>query len=323
VRLAVVDLGTNTCRLLLAEVWAGAIARTELRRTEVVRLGQGVDRTGRLDAVAVQRTLRQVREYATLIDGYGSERRLLVATSVLRDARDSAQFLSRVKDEFTLPWRVIGGEEEAALSFRGALTSLPRQSGRVLVFDIGGGSTEVAIGRVRRAAVPSMSFSCSLGLGAVRLTERFFASDPPTAAQWRAAVVLTRRLLSETVPTDVRGVDVGIGVAGTITTLVANSLGLEEYRTDLVHGRELRLATIETAISSFRILTSRQRALLPGIEPGREDVILAGSLIAREVCRLFGLARIVCSEADMLEGTALALAEGTIEATSGEGSARV
>jgi len=320
-RLAVVDLGTNTCRLLLADVRAGAIAHTELRRTEVVRLGQGVDRTGRLDAVAVERTLRCLREYATLVDGYAPERRLLVATSALRDAGDGPQFLSRVERELSLPWRVIGGEEEAALAFRGAVTCLPRQSGRVLVFDVGGGSTEVAVGRVQSAAVPSPGFVCSLNVGAVRLTERFFGSDPPTAPQWRAAVTLTRRLLSEAIPPDWRRVDVGIGVAGTITALVANHLGLREYQTELVHGRELRLSVIEAAIRSFRVLTSRERALLPGVEPGREDVILAGSLIAREVCRRFGLSGITCSEADILEGAVLALAEAQREVGGPEGPA--
>jgi exopolyphosphatase / guanosine-5'-triphosphate,3'-diphosphate pyrophosphatase len=322
-RLAVVDLGTNTCRLLLAEVRGGVIAHTELRQTEVVRLGEGVDRNGCLDGAAVERTLHRLREYATLIDGYAPERRLLVATSALRDAGDGLEFLCRVERELHLPWRLIGGEEEAALSFRGALTCLPRQSDCVLVFDVGGGSTEVAIGSVKPAAVPSPGFSCSLDLGAVRLTERFFGSDPPTAAQWRAAVTFTRRVLSEAVPEESREVDIGIGVAGTITTLVANQLGLEEYRTELVHGRELRLSTIERAIRSFRVLSSRERALLPGIEPGREDVILAGTLIAREVCRLFGLSKIVCSEADILEGAALALAEGPGKAGALEAPARV
>jgi exopolyphosphatase/guanosine-5'-triphosphate,3'-diphosphate pyrophosphatase len=310
-KLAVVDLGTNTCRLLLAEVREGAITRTELRQTEVVRLGQGVDRTGRLAPAAIERALHRLREYATLIDGYAPERRLLIATSALRDAADGLQFLARVEEELGLPWRLIGGEEEAALAFRGALTCLPDQSGRVLVFDIGGGSTEIAVGGATSVSPARAGFWRSLNVGAVRLTEHYFTSDPPTSEQWRAAVSHTRNLLSQSIPLGARRVDAGIGVAGTITTLVANRLGLQEYRADLVHGRQLRLAAIEAAISSFRLLTSRERAVLPGIEPGREDVILAGALIAREVCRLFGLSVVICSEADILEGATLTLAEGT------------
>jgi exopolyphosphatase/guanosine-5'-triphosphate,3'-diphosphate pyrophosphatase len=308
-KLAVVDLGTNTCRLLLAEVRDGVIVRSELRRTEVVRLGEGVDRTGRLAPAAVERTLLRLREYATLMEGYAPERRLLIATSALRDAGDGPQFLALVERELGLPWRLIGGEEEAALAFRGAIASLPALSGRILVFDIGGGSTELAIGRVAPNSATRPDYSCSLNVGAVRLTERFFASDPPSTGQWRAAANHTRELLSQNVPAQVRRVDAGIGVAGTITTLVANRLGLREYRTDLVHGRELSLQTIDAAIRAFRSLTSRERTLLPGIEPGREDVILAGALIAREVCRRFDLSTVLCSEADILEGAILALAE--------------
>jgi exopolyphosphatase / guanosine-5'-triphosphate,3'-diphosphate pyrophosphatase len=310
-RLAVIDLGTNTCRLLLAEVVDGAIRRTDLRRTEVVRLGEGVDRNGRLSPAAVERTLRRLAEYATLIEGYGPQRRLLIATSALRDAQDGAQFLERVERELALPWRLIGGEEEAALAFRGAVACLPGLRGHLLVFDIGGGSTELAIGGATAGLASPPDFSRSVDIGAVRLTERFFASDPPTPGQWRQAADHTREALDRVVPEEMRVVDRGIGVAGTITTLVANHLHLRVYRTDLVHGLELDLQTIETQIRSFRALTSSERALLPGVEPGREDVILAGALIAREVCRLFGLSGVLSSEADIIEGAALALAEGT------------
>jgi len=153
-RLAVVDLGTNTCRLLLAEVWDGVITHTEMRRTEVVRLGEGVDQTGRLAPAAVERTLVRLREYATLIEGYAPERRLLIATSALRDAADGRRFLEQVERECDLPWRVIGGKEEAALAFRGAVACAPVPSGRILVFDIGGGSTELAIGRAAPDSEP-------------------------------------------------------------------------------------------------------------------------------------------------------------------------
>ena len=308
-RVAVVDLGTNTCRLLLAEVQAARLVHTQARLTGVVRLGEGVDRTGHLNEAAVRRTHARLGEYATLIEDYGPERRLLVATSALRDASNGVRFLTAVERDFRLPWRVIEGREEAALVFRGALSAAPPHHGRRLVVDIGGGSTELAIGQATPGAVPRPHLVESLNVGAVRLTERFLAADPPTAGQWQAAVTFTRRLLAQSVPPEARRVNAGIGVAGTITTLVAYELGLSEYRSELVHGRLLTLASMQTAIRTFRALTSAQRGLLPGIQPGREDVILAGALIAREVCRLFGLTGLRCSEADILEGAALALAD--------------
>ena len=308
-RVAVVDLGTNTCRLLLAEVTAGALVHTQARLTAVVRLGEGVDRTGRLNGAAVKRTRTRLSDYATLIDRFGPERRLLVATSALRDAADGPPFLAAVERDFHVPWRVIDGREEAALVFRGALSAAPRLHGRLLVLDIGGGSTELAIVQASRGAVPRPDLVHSLNVGAVRLTERFFTADPPTAGQWQAAVTFTRRLLAAEVPPEARRVDSGIGVAGTITTLVAHELGLREYRPELVHGRRLTLDSVQTAIRSFRARTSAQRGLLAGIQPGREDVILAGALIAREVCLLFGLTGLRCSEADIMEGAALALAD--------------
>ena len=309
-KVAVVDLGTNTCRLFLAEVDdAGGVA-TDARLTTVVRLGQGVDRSGRLDAAAIARTRACLAGYAPRLEAYGPSRRLLVATSVLRDAADGSGFLAGVARDFALPSRVLGGEEEGALAFRGGTAEfVGRVGGPLLLTDIGGGSTELVVG----AAGSQPDFVRSLDIGVVRLTERFLHHDPPATEELGRLEAFVAGAIADGVPVAVRGAArAAVGVAGTYTTLVAHKLGLREYRSDLVHGHVLSLADIDAAIAEFARLTNAQRGRLPGIQKGREDVILAGALIAREACRAFGLAAVRCSEADILEGAALALAEGSL-----------
>ena len=323
-RVAIVDLGTNTCRLFLAAVADGGAVDTADRVTTVVRLGQGVDRTGRLHPDAVARTRACIAGYAPRLEAYGPARRLLVATSVLRDAADGREFLEALEREFALPWRVLGGEEEGALAFRGGTSWLAAPSGVVdagpgggsgaapdplLLVDIGGGSTEFAIGSAGQAP----AFVRSLDVGVVRLTERFFAGDPPATAEVAALSDHVAAAIARGVPADLRAAAGGaVGVAGTFTTLVAHKLGLREYDARLVQGHVLTLADIDAAVALFARLTSAERGRLPGIQPGREDVILAGALIAREACAAFGLDAACVSEADILEGAALALAEGSL-----------
>jgi exopolyphosphatase/guanosine-5'-triphosphate,3'-diphosphate pyrophosphatase len=359
-KVAVVDLGTNSARLLLATV-AGGHVDDVARETTVTRLGAGVDRRRRLDAAAAERTRACLAGYAAQVAGFAPEARLLVATSVLRDAADGAAFLERLAVDFGLPWRILSGEQEAALSFAGAVSGQaatgrtggpgdrgagsrrPRPGsagappGRpaTVVIDIGGGSLELAVGTpsepgaphatappsepgARNAPAPlapamppaaAPSFVCSLDVGVVRLTERFFASDPPDDAEWRAAQGFARSTLAAAVPPHVRAaVGQGIGLAGTFTTLVAHKLALPRYDRTLVHGHELTVADLDGALGALRQMTSAARGRLPGIQPGREDVILAGVLLAREVCRLFDLAAVRVSEADLLDGVALSLA---------------
>jgi len=310
VRVAVVDLGTNTCRLFLAQVSDAGDVQTDARLTAVVRLGQGVDRRGRLDAAAIARTRACLAQYAPRLEAYGPARRLLVATSVLRDAADGRGFLEGVERDFALPSRVLDGAEEGALAFRGGTTELVgRAHGPLVLTDIGGGSTEFAVG----AAGLKPDLVRSLDIGVVRLTERFLHHDPPAPDELGRLTAFVAGAIADAVPATVRGAARGaVGVAGTYTTLVAHKLGLREYRSELVHGHVLSVADIEAAIAAFAALTNAQRGRLPGIQKGREDVILAGAVIAREACHAFGLAEVRCSEADILEGVALALAEGSL-----------
>lgn len=326
-RVAVVDLGTNTCRLFLAEVTDGTVEQNA-RLTTVVRLGQGVDETGRLHPDAVARTHACLGGYAPRISEYGPERSLLIATSVLRDAGDGKQFLKAMRHEFGLRWRILSGEEEGGLAFRGGTSWLTHpaapagrdgvaagalSSGPLLVVDIGGGSTEFAVG----SAGEPPDFVRSLDVGVVRLTERFFHSDPPPAAEVEALASHVAAAIEAGVPADLRAAVRGaVGVAGTYTTLVANKLGMTEYDASRVQGHVLSLGDIEAAVERFAAMTSAERSRLPGIQPGREDVILAGALIAREALRAFGLDAVRVSEADLLEGAALALADGSLAPAS-------
>lgn len=310
VKVAVVDLGTNTCRLLLADADGERVVRVQRRETAIVRLGQGVDEHRRLHPAAVRRTLDQLSRYTQLIDEYRPLRSLLVATSGLRDARDGEAFLRRVEERFDLPSRIITGEEEGRLTFRGAVAGAPGLGqAPVVVIDIGGGSTEVAVGRREGRNDADPAFVASVGIGAVRLTERLLVSDPPTREQVMKADAVVRRTLEEAVPDRWRReVRTGLGVAGTITSLVMYGRGMHEYRLDLVHGAFLAVTAVDEAIEAFARMTNRERRGLPGIEPGRHDVILAGALIARRACDIFGLPGLTCVEADLLEGAALELA---------------
>ena len=336
VKVAVVDMGTNSVRLLLATVEEGRVSDVE-RLTTVTRLGAGVDRRRRLDGDAAARTRACLAGYAARIAAFAPDAGLLVATSVLRDAHDGPEFLATAAAELDVPARVLSGEEEAALSFAGALSgceatgeerggaggppgvaAAPNTQPATVVIDIGGGSLELSIG-ARRPAEPTKparptepatpSFVCSLDVGVVRLTERFFASDPPDDDQWRAARDFVRAALAEALPGALRSsAGEGIGLAGTFTTLVAHKLALRTYDRAAVHGHVLTSTDIAAAQATFRGMPSTARGLLPGIQPGREDVILAGTLLADEVCRAFGLDAVRVSESDLLDGVALSLA---------------
>lgn len=315
-KVAVIDLGTNTCRLFLARV-TGDVVRQDTRLTTVVRLGEGVGESGRLLPAAVARTRTCLRGYASRARAYRPVRRLLIATSVLRTATGGRSFLHEVERESGFPWRVLAGEEEGALAFRGGTSWLAaspsgasvRTAPPLLLVDIGGGSTEFAVG----VAGETPTFVRSLEIGVVRLTERFFRTDPPQPEAVTALAGHVAAAIAAGVPERLRrAVPAAVGVAGTYTTLVANKLGLTVYDASLVQGHVLSHADIDQAVGRLAVLTSAERGRLPGIQPGREDVILAGALIAREALRAFGLEAVTVSESDLLEGVALALADGSL-----------
>lgn len=315
-KVAVIDLGTNTCRLFLARV-TGDVVRQDTRLTTVVRLGEGVGESGRLLPAAVSRTRACLRGYASRARAYRPVRRLLIATSVLRTATGGRSFLHEVERESGFPWRVLAGEEEGALAFRGGTSWLAaspsgasvRTAPPLLLVDIGGGSTEFAVG----VAGETPTFVRSLEIGVVRLTERFFRTDPPQPEAVTNLAGHVAAAIAAGVPERLRrAVPTAVGVAGTYTTLVANKLGLTAYDASLVQGHVLSHADIDQAVGRLAVLTSAERGRLPGIQPGREDVILAGALIAREALRAFGLEAVTVSESDLLEGVALALADGSL-----------
>ena len=274
-RVAAVDLGSNSTRLLVAEVDDDR-ANALVRRTTVTCLGEGVDASRRLLPAAVERVLAALAEYVVELDRHGVAVVLAVATSAVRDAANGAEFLARVEAATGLPTRLLSGEEEAELTRRGVGAL---DDGTLLV-DIGGGSTELVLGSFRR----------SLDVGSVRLSERFLGSDPPRPEELAAAAEHVRALLP---PLDVRA---AVGVAGTVAQL------------ELLAG-PLTAGAVEAELARLAALPLAERRQLPGLEPARAPVIVGGAVIAREVIHRYGLDRLVFSERDLLDGVALELAD--------------
>ncbi|SDP37441.1 exopolyphosphatase / guanosine-5'-triphosphate,3'-diphosphate pyrophosphatase [Pedococcus dokdonensis] len=311
-RVGAVDCGTNSIRLLVADVdpERGTLVDV-LRRMEVVRLGYGVDRTGRIDPGAMQRTLAMAAEYAGQCRELGVSGVRFVATSASRDASNADEFVAGVRTAFghygTAP-EVISGDEEAALSFTGATGELRAHDipGPYLVVDLGGGSTEFVRG------TDSVEAARSVDVGCVRMTERHLRSDPPTDAEVAAAVgdiEAAIDLAAERV--DFTGVGALVGLAGSVTTITAHALRLPAYDPERIHLTELDPETVLAACQSLLHLTRAERAALGFMHPGRVDVIGAGALVWHQVVqRLAGLGveRVVTSEHDILDGIALSVA---------------
>ncbi len=317
IRVAAIDCGTNSIRLLVADVDPKTGELTDvLRRMEVVRLGHGVDRTGRIDAQAMERTLAMAREYAAQCRGLGATTVRFVATSASRDASNAAEFVAGVRDAFddygTVP-EVVSGDEEAALSFRGATGDLRAGGlpGPYLVVDLGGGSTEFVRGESEVEAALSVDIGC------VRMTERHLRSDPPTADEVAAAtadIVAAIDLAAARVDFD--GIGSLVGLAGSVTTVTAHALGLAAYDPERIHLTELAPEQVVVACDSLLHLSRDDRAALGFMHPGRVDVIGAGALVWREVVlRLAarGVTRVVTSEHDILDGIALSCADRTLQ----------
>ncbi|WP_323960760.1 exopolyphosphatase [Arthrobacter sp. JZ12] len=310
-RTAAIDCGTNSIRLLIADVDGGAGLTDVVRLMRVVRLGEGVDATGELGEQALKRTFDAVDEYAGLIREHDAEKVRFVATSATRDASNRDIFVSGVRERLGVEPEVVSGDEEAGLSFSGAASVLPSDADdSVLVVDLGGGSTEFVVGSGNRVTAAR-----SMDMGCVRFTERFLRSDPPTEAEVAEAVEEINRMIDQAHEVvDLASVTRVIGVAGSITTVTAHALELPEYQPERIHGADLDIAQIDDAATSLLNLTRAERAALPYMHPGRVDVIGAGALIWRTILRRLvdateGRVRTaIASEHDILDGIALSAA---------------
>ncbi len=302
---AAVDCGTNSLRLLIARFSDGTPAELH-RELRIVRLGEGVDRTGRLSDAALGRTAAALREYAATIAQFGAQRVRFVATSAARDASNRAQLEEMVRDCLGVEADIISGAEEAALSLRGALSGLAGDE-PALVLDIGGGSTELVLGV---PAEPAVRAAVSMDVGCVRLTERWLADDPPTAEQVAGlcADVATHLDTLDPVLRRAAGKHV-IGVAGTVTTIAALALELASYDRARIHRAVVPTGAVLRVTEQLLGMTHDQRAARPVIHPGRVDVLVAGALILRTVLQWAGAAELIASESDILDGIAAGLAE--------------
>jgi exopolyphosphatase/guanosine-5'-triphosphate,3'-diphosphate pyrophosphatase len=304
-RVAVVDIGTNSTRLLIAEVDRETGALEELvRRSQVTRLGDGVDSQGSLSEAAIDRVLVTLADYRSEIDAHECESNLAVLTSAVRDAANGADFAARVRDDFGLDARVLSGDEEAQLTFLGAMSGRGATSDPTVVIDIGGGSTEFVIGREQHAG-----FHVSLPAGVVRMSERHIHSDPPEPAELQSLALDVRTILTRGLPAEERAsVEHGIAVAGTATSAASIDQELDPYDPARVHGYVLMLATVEMLLARLAGMTEAQRREVVGLDPNRAPTIVAGMVLLSEALRAFDLEQVEISEHDILHGGALRLA---------------
>jgi exopolyphosphatase/guanosine-5'-triphosphate,3'-diphosphate pyrophosphatase len=304
-RVAVVDIGTNSTRLLIAEVDRQTGALKELvRRSQVTRLGDGVDSQGSLSEAAIDRVLATLADYRSEIDAHECESNLAVLTSAVRDAANGADFAARVRDDFGLDARVLSGDEEAQLTFLGAMSGRGATSDPTVVIDIGGGSTEFVIGREQHAG-----FHVSLPAGVVRMSERHIHSDPPEPAELQSLALDVRTILTRGLPAEERAsVEHGIAVAGTATSAASIDQELDPYDPARVHGYVLMLATVEMLLARLAGMTEAQRREVVGLDPNRAPTIVAGMVLLSEALRAFDLEQVEISEHDILHGGALRLA---------------
>jgi exopolyphosphatase / guanosine-5'-triphosphate,3'-diphosphate pyrophosphatase len=334
-RVAVIDVGSNSTRLLVADVAGGAgvgtgagagaragnetkagagaggrpaaDARAEPgrisvleRQSRVTRLGRGVDLSGQLSDEAIEAACAAIADYMEICRKAGAGRTTAIATSAVRDASNGSAFVAELRERFALPARVLDGEEEARLTYCGATAEQPPQTS-TLVIDIGGGSTEMIVGRGAEIA-----FHASLQAGVVRHTERHISGDPPTAVELEALAGDVRTLIGDALAGhDGARASAGIAVAGTPTSLAAIELGLEPYDPTRVHGHVLSLTTIQRLLSQLSSAPLAERVAIPGLHPDRAPTIIAGGVILIEAMRAFGLDRIQASEHDILYGVAL------------------
>jgi exopolyphosphatase / guanosine-5'-triphosphate,3'-diphosphate pyrophosphatase len=302
VRVAVVDIGTNSTRLLIAEIADGRVTAEPVRRTNVTRLGAGVDADGRLREDAMERVFATLDAYREEIDRYRVDSAIAVLTSAVRDAANGPEFAQTVERRYGFSAHVLSGDDEAQLTYLGA-TSERVDHTPTLVIDIGGGSTELVIGEGKR-----VRFHVSTQAGVVRQTERHLHTDPPTRAELDELTADVRSILADAVPAQQRAfVRHAIGVAGTATSLAAIAQELEPYDPERVQGYGLSAAQCEVILDRLAALPIDQRRQVRGLHPDRAPTIVAGAVILVQVLALFGLDRVEVSEHDILRGAALRL----------------
>ena len=302
---AAIDCGTNAVRLLVADVDEAGVLHEHTRLMRIVRLGEGIDRTGEFAPAALHRTFAALDEYANVIREHGATHVRFVATSASRDASNRDDFVAGVEARLGVAPEVISGDEEAALSFVGAVRGLP--DGLVvpppLVVDIGGGSTEFVLGTV------APEHAISVDVGCVRMTERHLVGDPPTVEQveaTRADIVTAVAAAARSVPFDRAGCFVGL--AGTVTTVAAMAMDLPEYDESLLHGSVIGREQVDDVTARLLAMTRAERAALPFMHPGRVDVIAGGAMVLQEAMRAAAAPSVIVSETDILDGIVYRLA---------------
>jgi exopolyphosphatase / guanosine-5'-triphosphate,3'-diphosphate pyrophosphatase len=296
-RVAAVDLGTNSTRLLVADVEDGRLEEVE-RRLTITRLGEGVDERRRLLPVPIARVRNTLADYRRELESLGATRTLAIGTSAIRDAENGEAFLGEIEWSYGFSTRMLDGIEEASMMLRGVAAGRAAPLGETLLVDIGGGSTELVLSQ--NGGTPE---AVSVDVGCVRVTERFLPSDPPAPDELAAAGSYVRSILP------VRPARAAIGVAGTVTTLATLDLGLAEYDPERTHGHRIPTATVERELDRLAALTLEERLRVPGMEPGRAPVIVGGLVVLHEILDAYGLDEIEVSERDILHGAALAAAD--------------
>jgi exopolyphosphatase / guanosine-5'-triphosphate,3'-diphosphate pyrophosphatase len=299
-RVAVIDVGTNSTRLLVADVEGSRVSPIE-RRSTVTRLGRGVDLSGRLSAEAIEDACGAIGEYVDRLWELGSGTVAAIATSAVRDAANGDAFVAELRERFALSARVLDGAQEAQLTYLGA-TAEHRPQQPTLVVDIGGGSTELIVGTGEEVA-----FHASLQAGVVRHTERHTPTDPPTAVELEALAGDVRGAI-EAARQDAPAAEKGIAVAGTPTSLAAIEMGLDPYDPERVHEHVLTLPSIQRMLSQLASAPLSERVKIPGLHADRAPTIVAGVVILVEAMRAFDLGEIAVSEHDILYGTAISAA---------------
>ena len=300
-QVAVIDCGTNSIRLLIAEI-SGSTFKEVIRTMEIVRLGQGVDENKAFHPDAINRTLLAVKSFKEIIDRNNVDKIRFCATSATRDAKNRNLFIDGVRDILNVQVEVIPGEEEAALSFTGATYQLDQGSGPFLVVDIGGGSTEFVYGDKKVISAKSVNIGC------VRMSERHLTSQPPTMDQIASAIVdIDIAITQAAVSVPINSAKSLIAVAGTATTVAAAALDLSKYDRDLIHLSKISADKVHKVAQMFQSMNKSEISALPYMHEGRVDVITAGSLVLSRVMAATGATEFVASETDILDGMAFSL----------------